>query len=139
MDIFTTVLTRVVPVPIKKANLKVKALAKKAPAHGVSDDIQGLEDHELFLKKPSDQQQLSQVLPQTQPQPPQELEVILGVPVDEIIEPSPVPSDNTGQHIDLYDDSAIPVQKIEQAAEQSTEQDAQVDDKNDKPHLDIFI
>jgi hypothetical protein len=51
MDIFTTVLTRVVPVPIKPADLKVKALTKGAAANAVSDDIAGLEEQPLYKKK----------------------------------------------------------------------------------------
>lgn len=109
MDIFTTALTRVVPVPIKRANLKVKALAKEAAATGVSDDIQGLEYHEYYYKKPayseSEQGQAVEAKP------------------DSIIEPSPVPSDNTGQNIDIFDDNDV---------ESKTS-------KDDKPHLDIFV
>lgn len=112
MDIFTTALTRVVPVPIKRANLKVKALAKEAAASGVSDDIQGLEDHELYYKKPPKEKGEQQQ---------DELHL------EEVVTPSPVPSDNTGQNIDLFDDSEN---------DSSTENK---DDKNNKPKLDIFV
>ena len=126
MDIFTTVLTRVVPVPIKKANLKVKALAKEAAAHGVSDDIQGLEDHELYLKKTTDQQNDAQ-----KQQKQQEQEVILGAPVDEVIEPSAVPSDNTGQNVDIYDDS--------DSAKPSVKKSSTANEEDEPPHLDLFV
>lgn len=109
MDIFTTALTRVVPVPIKRANLKVKALAKEAAATGVSDDIQGLEDHEYYYKKPSYSESEQEQAVEAKP--------------DSIIEPSPVPSDNTGQNIDIFDDNDV---------ESKTS-------KDDKPHLDIFV
>lgn len=109
MDIFTTALTRVVPVPIKRANLKVKALAKEAAASGVSDDVQGLEDHEYYYKKPSYSESEQEQAVEAKP--------------DSIIEPSPVPSDNTGQNIDIFDDNDV---------ESKTS-------KDDKPHLDIFV
>lgn len=53
MDIFTTLMTRVVPVPIKPADLKVKALVKKAATNSVSDDIAGLEDPPTLAKSVS--------------------------------------------------------------------------------------
>jgi hypothetical protein len=114
MDIFTTALTRVVPVPIKPTNLKVKALEKDAAASGVSDDIQGLEDHDLYFKKQVEEKSEQEQEEQKQ----QQVEII----ADEIILPSSVPSDNTGQNIDLFDDG---------------EEDKM--DKDDKPHLDIFV
>lgn len=49
MDIFTTVLTRVVPVPIKPANLKVKALLKEASTGGLKEDLDHLENHEYYF------------------------------------------------------------------------------------------
>ena len=98
-------------------------LAKKAAAHGVSDDIHGLEDHELYLKKTPNQQ--------NEPQTQQEPEVILGVPVEGIIEPSPVPSDNTGQNVDTYDecDSAKP----------SAKESSKANEEDEPPHLDLFV
>jgi hypothetical protein len=111
MDIFTTALTRVVPVPIKPANLKVKALAKEAAASGVSDDLQGLEDHELYLN--------NQVNEKTE----QDSKKQSKLAADDVIVPTAVPSDNTGQNIDLFDDS----------------EDKMKNDENDKPHLDIFV
>jgi hypothetical protein len=49
MDIFTTQLTRVVPVPIKPANLKVKALLKEAATGKLKDDPDHLENHEHYF------------------------------------------------------------------------------------------
>ena len=51
MDIFTTQLTRVVPVPIKPADLKVKALLKEAPAGKLKEDLLHLENHEYYFVK----------------------------------------------------------------------------------------
>ncbi|MCW8833215.1 MAG: hypothetical protein OQK09_01645 [Colwellia sp.] len=49
MDIFTTQLTRVVPVPIKPANLKVKALLKEAGTGKLKEDLDHLENHEYYF------------------------------------------------------------------------------------------
>jgi len=55
MDIFTTLLTRVVPVPIKPANLKVKALLKDAGASKLKEDPDHLENHYYyFVEQPTD-------------------------------------------------------------------------------------
>ena len=51
MDIFTTQLTRVVPVPIKPASLKVKALLKDAGASKLKEDPDHLENHEYYFSK----------------------------------------------------------------------------------------
>lgn len=50
MDIFTTQLTRVVPVPIKPANLKVKALLKEAAIGKLKEDLDHLENHDYYFK-----------------------------------------------------------------------------------------
>lgn len=112
MDIFTTALTRVVPVPIKPTDLKVKALAKSAASHGVSDDVQGLEDHEYYYKKSSDRE-------------PSKEEGHKDSAADNI-EASPVPADNTGQHVDIFDDS-------------DENKDGITRNKEGKPHLDLFV
>ncbi|WP_114327114.1 hypothetical protein [Candidatus Colwellia aromaticivorans] len=49
MDIFTTQLTRVVPVPIKPANLKVKALLKEAGTSKLKEDPDHLENHDYYF------------------------------------------------------------------------------------------
>lgn len=52
MDIFTTQLTRVVPIPIKPANLKVKALLKEAGTSKLKEDPEHLENHDnYFIEK----------------------------------------------------------------------------------------
>ncbi|MCI2283644.1 hypothetical protein L3081_09895 [Colwellia sp. MSW7] len=50
MDIFTTQLTRVVPVPIKPANLKVKALLKDARVGKLKEDLDHLENHDYYFE-----------------------------------------------------------------------------------------
>ena len=49
MDIFTTQLTRVVPIPIKPASLKVKALLKEAGAGKLKEDLDHLENHDYYF------------------------------------------------------------------------------------------
>jgi hypothetical protein len=109
MDIFTTVLTRVVPVPIKPADLKVKALTKGAAANAVSDDIAGLEEQPSYHTK---------VAKEKSP----DKEDNANDSSKEAVEPSTVPTDNTGQHIDIFDDS-----------------ESTPEEQDDKPHLDIYI
>lgn len=48
MDIFTTALTKVVPVTIKPESLKVKALIKDSGPKALSDDSNHLENHEQY-------------------------------------------------------------------------------------------
>ncbi|NQY34894.1 MAG: hypothetical protein HRT37_08015 [Alteromonadaceae bacterium] len=50
MDIFTTQLTRVVQTPVKKADLKVKALIKEAGIGKLKEDHDHLENHEYYFK-----------------------------------------------------------------------------------------
>jgi GTPase involved in cell partitioning and DNA repair len=60
MDIFTTVLTRVVSVPIKPERLRVKPLTKEAAINELTDDLDHLENHEHYVvlaKKDSDQKE----------------------------------------------------------------------------------
>ncbi|NQZ20491.1 MAG: hypothetical protein HRT53_00380 [Colwellia sp.] len=54
MDIFTTVLTRVVPVPIKPERLRVKALSKEPATNELTDDIDHLENHEQYIDSSKD-------------------------------------------------------------------------------------
>jgi len=49
MDIFTNALTRVVQVPIKPANSKVKAPAKAASAGEIKEDLDNLENHDTYF------------------------------------------------------------------------------------------
>ena len=55
MDIFTTQLTRVVPVPIKPASLKVKALLKEAGASNLTRDSEHFENHQSYFTHEEDQ------------------------------------------------------------------------------------
>jgi len=66
MDIFTTVLTRVVPVPIKPERLRVKALSKEPSTNELTDDIDHLENHEQYIdlsKDSSEQKKNKQAMP----------------------------------------------------------------------------
>jgi len=54
MDIFTTVLTRVVPVPIKPERLRVKALEKEPSTNELTDDADHLENHEQYIDSSKD-------------------------------------------------------------------------------------
>jgi len=49
MDIFTTVLTRVVQTPIKPDRVRVKALSKEPSLNDLTDDIDHLENHEQYV------------------------------------------------------------------------------------------
>lgn len=57
MDIFTTALTRFVPVPIKPANLKVKALLKEAGASKLKEDLNHLENHDYYFSNDKNKQE----------------------------------------------------------------------------------
>ncbi|TWX54546.1 hypothetical protein [Colwellia hornerae] len=60
MDIFTTVLTRVVSVQIKPERLRVKALSKEPAINELTDDLDHLENHDHYValdKKNSDKKQ----------------------------------------------------------------------------------
>lgn len=52
MDIFTTQLTRVVPVTIKPEKLKVKALVKEANIREFEEELDHLDGHEQTVEKP---------------------------------------------------------------------------------------
>lgn len=116
MDIFTTALTRVVPVPIKPADLKVKAPEKTSPTNDVSDDIEGLEDPALYFNKPISKKGLNK-------EKESEKEKNKHHDLPEVIEASEVPEDNTGQHIDVFEDS----------------ESSPPAEKDGKPHLDLFV
>jgi hypothetical protein len=51
MDIFTTQLVRLIQVPIKPANLKVKALLKEARTSELKEDPEHLENHNSYFDK----------------------------------------------------------------------------------------
>ncbi|MBL4900042.1 MAG: hypothetical protein JKX76_10465 [Colwellia sp.] len=68
MDIFTTQLTRVVPIPIKPASLKVKALLKEAGASKLKEDPDHLENHDYyFVKKKGDDKTKKENKQETKP------------------------------------------------------------------------
>ena len=50
MDIFTTVLTRVVQTPIKPERVRVKALSKEPAMNELTDDLDHLENHEQYVE-----------------------------------------------------------------------------------------
>ncbi len=62
MDIFTTQLTRVVPVPIRPKSLKVKALLKEAATGKLKDDPDHLENHEYYFISDDDKETQQQDL-----------------------------------------------------------------------------
>jgi len=55
MDIFTTQLTRTVPVPIKPTSLKVKALLKESANKKLSHDPDHLENHNFYFMAEEDE------------------------------------------------------------------------------------
>lgn len=59
MDIFTTALTKVVPVTIKPDSLKVKALIKDSGAKALSEDSNHLENHDYLVKEKTKEQHSS--------------------------------------------------------------------------------
>lgn len=72
MDIFTTVLTRVVPVPIKPTSLKVKALLKESETSKLKEDPNHLENHEYYHAEKqegdeTDQEKNQEAKPSEQP------------------------------------------------------------------------
>ncbi|MDX2368978.1 MAG: hypothetical protein QNK36_11340 [Colwellia sp.] len=60
MDIFTTQLTRVVPVPIKPASLKVKALLKEAGTSKLKEDPDHLENHDYYFVEKQDDNEVDE-------------------------------------------------------------------------------
>lgn len=64
MDIFTTVLTKVRPTPIKPEKLRVKALEKDAETQKLKEDHDHLEDHDLYFIKGKKQRDSKQEQPQ---------------------------------------------------------------------------
>lgn len=110
MDIFTTQLTRVVPVPIKPASLKVKALLKEAANSKLSQDPDHLENHEYYFTKEEDQYHSKQQEAEgdTKKEQHAEQEAVIAAPE----------SNDDGE---------------------SAESDEKADQKNNKPkHLDLY-
>lgn len=112
MDIFTTALTRVVPVPIKPANLKVKALKKAAPTNDVSDDIEGFEESASYFHKPMVKKALDQDKDENKAQD-----------TLNVVDDNKGAQDKGGQHIDVLEDS----------------ESSPLEEQEGKPHLDLFV
>ncbi len=106
MDIFTTQLTRVVPVPIKPASLKVKALLKEAATGKLVKDKYHLENHEYYFTREEDQYHSNQQ--EAKEDSKQEQEAVIAGPEsndDEISAESDKKTDqknNKPKHLDLY-------------------------------------
>jgi len=110
MDIFTTQLTRVVPVPIKPTTLKVKALLKEAANSKLSQDPDHLENHEYYFTSDSDEDHASKQGSK------QDLK-------------KKSTQKNANEHLD-----------VGSTTQQAPDLDESVDDKNDKPnHLDLYV
>ena len=121
MDIFTTALTRVRTTPIKPDKLRVKSLSKQAATKALSDDLDHLEDHELYFVKDAHSQtkQQQESLTEQETKPNSESESPQYV-VDEIVEP------------DILHKQDVLHPK------QHQEEDKDDDDDN-QPHLDIYV
>lgn len=160
MDIFTTALTRVVPVPIKPANVRVKAVSKDTAAHNASEDLDDLEYHQFhYIRQPvqkrhSQQNRSKQASPQnnviegdaldensSQQVMTQQARQANDITNDEIIQPTPVPLDNTGQNIDLYDDSGETSNNASNSSHafDKINKDKTKGDEDDTPHCDLFV
>ncbi|WP_286235226.1 hypothetical protein [Thalassotalea sediminis] len=119
MDIFTTALTRVRTTPIKPDKLRVKSLSKQAATKALSDDLDHLEDHELYFVKDAhshaEQQQESPTEQETKANSESESPQYV---VDEIVEPEI-----------LHKQDVL----------HPKHQEEDKDDDDDQPHLDIYV
>ncbi len=109
MDIFTTALTRVVPVPIKPANLKVKALLKEAGAGKLKEDPDHLENHDYYFtpaKKEKDKEQQSNQQQAQQQSLSQDVVIItkenIDMSVDDNAEQAQEIDEKPIKHLDVY-------------------------------------
>ena len=122
MDIFTTQLTRVVPVPIKPASLKVKALLKEAANSKLSQDPDHLENHEYYFTSEEDQYHDSQQEAKQDNKQAQQETVI----------------DNS-EYKDVEPSAQGTAQQSVQKTIESEKSDKQTAQKNNKPkHLDLY-
>lgn len=85
MDIFTTQLTRVVPVPIKTTALKVKALVKEAETGKLKEDPDHLENHDYYFT--TDDQKAEQQAQKKQ---------------DEIVPENSNKEEDGAEHLDIF-------------------------------------
>ena len=121
MDIFTTQLTRVVPVPIKPASLKVKALLKEAANSKLSQDSDHIENHEYYFTTEEDQYHSSQQEAKQDNKEEQhaQQETVIKEPESK--------------------DAELSAQESAQQSTESEKSDGQADQKKNKPkHLDLY-
>ena len=108
MDIFTTQLTRVVPVPIKPASLKVKALLKESANAKLTQDPDHLENHDYYFTSEEDNNHASQSQQQnTEQEANNKQNSLLTIPAEETpINEKPtgkdVTTDKNINHLDIY-------------------------------------
>jgi hypothetical protein len=114
MDIFTTQLTRVVPVPIKPASLKVKALLKEAANSKLTQDPDHLENHEYYFTSEEDEYHANE-------------------------QKSEQEKEDNQAHAE-EDEQAPKQESVEALTEHSPDTSEDEDKKIDKPkHLDLYI
>lgn len=132
MDIFTTQLTRVVPVPIKPANLKVKALLKEAATSGLSQDPHHVENHEYYFNNEDDEYHGSKQESAEQDSPEQKASECES---DEYTESA----ENTADTLNTYTRKDVEVHLGSQDKSKNNSKSS-LDDKNvDKDkHLDLY-
>lgn len=104
MDIFTTVLTKIRPTPIKPEKLRVKSLKKEAATRPLTDDANHLEDHELYFVPEHKEEHTEH---QQQEQAKQKSENVTAKEPDilhkqDITQPKKPKSDDEGEHLDIY-------------------------------------
>ncbi|GAA5140079.1 hypothetical protein [Thalassotalea piscium] len=111
MDIFTTALTKVVPVTIKPESLKVKALFKEQGTKELNDDENKLEHHERYHSSAKNKEEKSSS--KNNKEHPEEKDFEEGIKASEDV-------------ITNRDEIIHP-------------KDHQDKDEEDSPHLDIFV
>lgn len=106
MDIFTTQLTRVVPVPIKPTSLKVKALLKDAASTKLKEDHDHIENHEYYFEqeKAKGEQYHQGNQEKSELNAPENNESLATAPTNEEVQEKDQHKKNTGKdkHLDLY-------------------------------------
>ena len=110
MDIFTTALTKVVPVTIKPSSLKVKALLKEPSTNGLTNDAHHLENHDYyFISSKKNNDKHSSNKQQTPDEEPCEQGIKASEDViihkEEILHPKPdsnTPKDDDIPHLDVF-------------------------------------
>ncbi|GLX77078.1 hypothetical protein tinsulaeT_04180 [Thalassotalea insulae] len=107
MDIFTTALAKIRANPIRPDKLRVKALRKESATNELTDDINHLEDHQLYFIDEKTHQQNKGKQQQTKPQQTEEgvkasEDVILHK--QDILHPQPAKDndDDEIEHLDIF-------------------------------------